>query len=204
MNFYTTLVLLCFAINLIVAVAGFADEGYILLVEGERVYVDLGAGSGASPGTIYRVYDAPDASGSEIGRIQIVEAFDKGAAAAIIDSLPGKPIQVGNRIAPITAADNKNQFSSSLDNSQGFKPPKRRRGKTSAWLTLASGVALGIGAIYSHERADDAYALYQLAQTSDDAVLFERRTKRFDRNSRIFIGTLYRHIGNSICPIFSS
>ena len=189
MNFYTPLVLLCFIINLIVAIAGFADEGYILLVEDDRVYIDLGIGSEASPGTIYRVYEVSDGAQIEVGRIQIIEAFEKGAAATIIDQQPGRRIQLGNQIALLSAANNKNRLSPSLASSQPFKPPKRGTSKTWSWLTLVSGVALGVGAIYSHERADDAYDLYKLAQTRDDAVLFERRTKRFDRNSQILMGT---------------
>ena len=56
-------------------------------------------------------------------------------------------------------------------------------------MTLAAGVALGIGAIYSHEQAEDAYESYILAKTVVGAKRFKARTNRFDRNSRFFLGT---------------
>ena len=190
MRRYTIFVLLCFIVYPLAAQGASTDNGYILLVEDRRAYIDLGANSGASPGAIYSVYEKmPDSTQIEVGRIQIVEVFENGAAATIIDQQPGKQIQVANRIVPLRSTATQPLSGPALIASEPFRPPKRTMSKTTAWLVLVSGVALGLGTIYSHERADSAYDLYTLAQTKADADLFEHRTERLDRNSRIFLGT---------------
>ena len=189
-----------FIFVLVFSCASVADHGYVLLVEGSRIYIDVGMDSGAKPDATYRVYEDTNGKLDYVGNIKIVQLFAQGAVAKVVDLQLGKQIEVAYKVVAlkdiIALRDggevNGGNFLTQIVSGEklldSYKPPVRRRSKTLAWLTLSTGVSLGITAAYSRQRADSAYDLYKLSYTEAGKRLFENRTKRLDRNSKILVG----------------
>ena len=177
-----------------------AEHGYVLLVEGSRIYVDVGTDSGAGFDETYRVYEDVNGKLDYVGNVKIVQLFAQGAVAEVVDLQLGKQIEVAHKIVALKdivalrdgeEANSDNflmQIASEENLAESYKPPVRRRSKALAWLTFSTGVSLGITAAYSRQRANSAYDLYRLSRMEAGKRLFENRTKRLDRNSKILVG----------------
>ena len=177
-----------------------AEHGYVLLVEGTRVYVDVGMESGAGPDETYRVYEDVNGKLGYVGSVKIVQLFAQGAVAEVVDLRLGKQVEVAHKIvalkdiAALRGGEQANgdaflmQIASEAKLAESYNPPVRRKSKTLAWLTFSTGVSLGLTAVYSHQRANSSYDLYNLSRTESGKRLFENRTKRLDRNSKILVG----------------
>ena len=177
-----------------------AEHGYVLLVEGSRIYVDVGTDSGAGFDETYRVYEDVNGKLDYVGNVKIVQLFAQGAVAEVVDLQLGKQIEVAHKVVALKdivalrdgeEANSDNvlmQIASEENLAESYKPPVRRRSKALAWLTFSTGVSLGITAAYSRQRANSAYDLYRLSRTEAGKHLFENRTKRLDRNSKVLVG----------------
>ena len=177
-----------------------AEHGYVLLVEGSRIYVDVGTDSGAEFDETYRVYEDINGKLDYVGNVKIVQLFAQGAVAEVVDLQLGKQIEVAHKVVALKdivalrdgeEANSDNflmQIASEENLAESYKPPVRRRSKALAWLTFSTGVSLGITAAYSRQRANSAYDLYRLSRMEAGKRLFENRTKRLDRNSKILVG----------------
>ncbi|MEE3195043.1 MAG: hypothetical protein VX289_11060 [Candidatus Poribacteria bacterium] len=177
-----------------------AEHGYVLLVEGSRIYVDVGTDSGAGFDETYRVYEDINGKLDYVGNVKIVQLFAQGAVAEVVDLQLGKQIEVAHKIVALKdivalrdgeEANSDNflmQIASEENLAESYKPPVRRRSKALAWLTFSTGVSLGITAAYSRQRANSTYDLYRLSRTEAGKRLFKNRTKRLDRNSKILVG----------------
>ena len=177
-----------------------AEHGYVLLVEGSRIYVDLGTDSGAGFDETYRVYEDVNGKLDYVGNVKIVQLFAQGAVAEVVDLQLGKQIEVAHKVVALKdivalrdgeEANSDNvlmQIASEENLAESYRPPVRRSNKAPAWLIFSTGVSLGITAAYSHQRANNAYDLYKLSRVEEDKRLFENRTKRLDRNSKILVG----------------
>lgn len=193
-------ILLFFIFVLIFSHASIADHGYVLLVEGSRIYIDVGTDNGAKLDAIYRVYEDINGKLDYVGDIKIVQLFMQGAVAKVVDLQLGKQIEVTHKIIALKdIVASKDDEKASGDNFltqilskkklvESYRPPVRRSNKAPAWLIFSTGVSLGITAAYSHQRANNAYDLYKLSHVEEDKRLFENRTKRLDRNSKILVG----------------
>ena len=177
-----------------------AEHGYVLLVEGSRIYVDVGTDSGAGFDETYRVYEDVNGKLDYVGNVKIVQLFAQGAVAEVVDLQLGKQIEVAHKVVALKdivalrdgeEANSDNvlmQIASEENLAESYRPPVRRRSKALAWLTFSTGVSLGITAAYSRQRANSAYDLYRLSRTEAGKHLFENRTKRLDRNSKVLVG----------------
>ena len=177
-----------------------AEHGYVLLVEGSRIYVDVGTDSGAGFDEPYRVYEDVNGKLDYVGNVKIVQLFAQGAVAEVVDLQLGKQIEVAHKVVALKdivalrdgeEANSDNvlmQIASEDYLAESYKPPVRRRSKALAWLTFSTGVSLGITAAYSRQRANSAYDLYRLSRTEAGKRLFKNRTKRLDRNSKVLVG----------------
>jgi|TARA_B100001964_G_scaffold233795_1_gene291570 hypothetical protein len=177
-----------------------AEHGYVLLVEGSRIYVDVGTDSGAEFDETYRVYEDINGKLDYVGNVKIVQLFAQGAVAEVVDLQLGKQIEVAHKVVALKdivalrdgeEANSDNflmQIASEENLAESYKPPVRRRSKALAWLTFSTGVSLGITAAYSRQRANSTYDLYRLSRTEAGKRLFKNRTKRLDRNSKILVG----------------
>ena len=177
-----------------------AEHGYVLLVEGSRIYVDVGTDSGAGFDETYRVYEDINGKLDYVGNVKIVQLFAQGAVAEVVDLQLGKQIEVAHKVVALKdivalrdgeEANSDNflmQIASEENLAESYKPPVRRRSKALAWLTFSTGVSLGITAAYSRQRANSTYDLYRLSRTEAGKRLFKNRTKRLDRNSKILVG----------------
>ena len=177
-----------------------AEHGYVLLVEGSRIYVDVGTDSGAGFDEPYRVYEDVNGKLDYVGNVKIVQLFAQGAVAEVVDLQLGKQIEVAHKVVALKdivalrdgeEANSDNvlmQIASEENLAESYRPPVRRRSKALAWLTFSTGVSLGITAAYSRQRANSAYDLYRLSRTEAGKHLFENRTKRLDRNSKVLVG----------------
>ena len=177
-----------------------AEHGYVLLVEGSRIYVDVGTDSGAGFDETYRVYEDINGKLDYVGNVKIVQLFAQGAVAEVVDLQLGKQIEVAHKVVALKdivalrdgeEANGGNflmQIASEENLAESYKPPVRRKSKALAWLTFSTGVSLGITAAYSRQRANSTYDLYRLSRTEAGKRLFKNRTKRLDRNSKILVG----------------
>ena len=177
-----------------------AEHGYVLVVEGSRIYVDVGTDSGAEFDETYRVYEDINGKLDYVGNVKIVQLFAQGAVAEVVDLQLGKQIEVAHKVVALKdivalrdgeEANSDNflmQIASEENLAESYKPPVRRRSKALAWLTFSTGVSLGITAAYSRQRANSTYDLYRLSRTEAGKRLFKNRTKRLDRNSKILVG----------------
>ena len=177
-----------------------AEHGYVLLVEGSRIYVDVGTDSGAGFDETYRVYEDVNGKLDYVGNVKIVQLFAQGAVAEVVNLQLGKQIEVAHKVVALKdivalrdgeEANSDNvlmQIASEENLAESYRPPVRRRSKALAWLTFSTGVSLGVTAAYSRQRANSAYDLYRLSRTEAGKHLFENRTKRLDRNSKVLVG----------------
>ena len=174
------------------------DQGYVLLVEKNFVYIDLGKNRDLEEGHTCYVYENQEVlehSLTLVARLEVLEVYDFGALTIVKEVDPSKSVHWADLVSVqqvVQAPDGigvSNQPMPDLVGSSDYIRPRRRKSKPFAWTLLAMGTALGIGTYYSDQYADNSFKMYNQAQTTAKADHFKSRTQQLDRQTRILAGT---------------
>ena len=173
------------------------DQGYVLLVEKNFVYIDLGKNHDLEEGHTCYVYENQEVlehSLTPVARLEVLEVYDFGALTTVKEVDPGKSVHWADLVSAqqiVQTPDSigvSNQPMPDLVGSSDYVHPRRRKSKPFAWTLLATGTALGIGTYYSDQYADNSFEMYNQAQTAAKADHFKSRTQQLDRQTRILAG----------------
>ena len=174
------------------------DQGYVLLVEKNFVYIDLGKNHDLEEEHICYVYENQEVlehSLTPVARLEVLEVYDFGALTIVKEVDPGKSVHWADLVSVqqvVPTADGigvSNQPMPDLFGSSDYVRPRRRKSKPFAWTLLTMGTALGIGTYYSDQYADDSFEMYNQAQATAKADHFKSRTQQLDRQTKILAGT---------------
>ena len=173
------------------------DQGYVLLVEKNFVYIDLGKNHDLEEGHTCYVYENQEVlehSLTPVARLEVLEVYDFCALTTVKEVDPGKSVHWADLVSAqqvVQTPDGigvSNQLMPDLVGSSDYVHPRRRKSKPFAWTLLATGTALGIGTYYSDQYADNSFEMYNQAQTAAKAAHFKSRTQQLDRQTRILAG----------------
>ena len=173
------------------------DQGYVLLVEKNFVYIDLGKNHDLEEGHTCYVYENQEVlehSLTPVARLEVLEVYDFGALTTVKEVDPGKSVHWADLVSAQQVVQTpdcigvSNQPMPDLVGSSDYVHPRRRKSKPFAWTLLATGTALGIGTYYSDQYADNSFEMYNQAQTAAKADHFKSRTQQLDRQTRILAG----------------
>jgi len=186
-----------------------AGNGYVMHIENNNAFIDLGKQSGIQVGAIVSIYEEEKVfhpitqqdMGTidvEIGRARVVEVYDEGALVEIIKKGADKEILVAQKVKPLPQESQKateqkvqqtiKQIEHPANNSLPLHSQSGSLSKKLFWASLITGSAFGVGSLYYHRQSNIAYGRYNTATTAEEAEKFRKETISRDQRKRAFAG----------------
>ena len=189
------------------------NERYVILIDGDRVYVDMGYMDGVREGMRFEIYRMVNGLRVSVARCEVEETYDYASRLKVISKARDERIRIGDmaEVTPIREA--------AIAIPQA-KPKEEVRGRTSRassstrWWAYGGGLFLTAAALYFNHSANVQYDKYASARDPDDISRYRNAYNREITKARIsailagaiVVGYLLRHqMGSSnSCLLYTS
>jgi len=196
----TKLILILIALFLALATYAQENKRYVILIDGDRVYVDMGYMDGVRKGMRFEIYRMVSGLRVSVARCEVEETYDYASRLKVISKARGERIQIGDmaEVTPIREA--------AIAIPQA-KPKEEVRGRTSRassstrWWAYGGGLFLTVAALYFNHSASVQYDRYASARDPEDISRYRNAYNREITKARvsailagaIVVGYLLRH-----------
>ena len=171
------------------------DQGYVLLIERNFVYIDMGKSHELKEGDICYVYESVEHHLSPVATLEVLEVYDFSSLTKIEEVESGKTVSFSDLVSvqqviqTVDGIGPLKQVLPDLAGASDYEQPRQRQSKPFAWTMCSLSGALGIAAYYSDQRADNTYEMYQNAQAKAKADDFKSKTQQLDKQTSLLLGT---------------
>lgn len=176
-------------------------KGYIVLIDDESIYIDLGKKHGVEEGMLFRVYRQEKNDQIDIAIVKVDQVLTEASIVSVISQESDREIRVKDMAENILKTE-KNLAGKSQNNVSSSQEPENpgfeNKGINICGLLLGTGVALLGGASYFHQSANSAYNKYKHANSSEMALSFREDTQLNDKRTKIALGISFALIGISV------
>lgn len=182
------LFLITITLSLTPAVYADKDERYVILINGDRVYVDMGYMDGVREGMRFEVYRIISGLRVGVAQCEVERVYDYASKLKLINTVKGEKIQIGDmaEVVPIREAA---VLIPQAKPEEG-KPEAQRREKayrsiSTRWWAYGGGLLLASMALYFNHAANVQYEGYLSARYPEDVVRYRRAYEREVTKARI-------------------
>jgi len=176
------------------------NERYVILIDGDRVYVDMGYMDGVREGMRFEIYRMVNGLRVSVARCEVEETYDYASRLKVISRARDERIRIGDmaEVTPIReAAMVIPQAKPKEENKSGVS----RSSDSTRWWAYGGGLLLTAAALYFNHSANVQYDKYASARDPDDISRYRNAYNREITKARvsailagaIVVGYLLRH-----------
>jgi len=161
-----------------------SDNRYVILINNDEIYIDMGLDDGICEGMNFLVYRMNNGERVDVARLAITRVFDVVSNAKPVSLEQNLTINEGDmvEVIPISEAD-----------LLGMTPKqatfRQKKSHKLTWTFFGLSLIAGGGAGYFWNSSNTSYQKYQTATIPDEITKYRKQTEDFNKKSQIFLGT---------------
>jgi len=161
-----------------------SDNKYVILINNDEIYIDMGLDDGICEGMNFSVYRMNNGERVDVARLAVTQVFDVVSSAKPVSLEQNLTINAGDmvEVIPISETD----LYGMIPKQVTYR--KKKSGKLT-WTFFGLGLITGGGAGYFWNSSNTSYEKYQTATIPDEITKYRKQTEDFNKKSQILLGT---------------
>lgn len=178
------LILILTALSLAITAYAQQNERYVILIDGDRVYVDMGYMDGVREGMRFEIYRMASGLRVSVAQCEVEETYDYASRLKVISKSRDERIRIGDMAEVIPIRETAMVIPQAKPRGETKSGAPRSSGST-RWWVYGGGLFLAAAALYFNHSANTQYDRYASARNPDEISRYRNAYNREITKARV-------------------